>query len=206
MRRRRWAAEEAVENAREEVAKVIGADAKEITFTSGATESNNLAIKGAAENYAKKGRHIITQATEHKAVLDPCKKLQSRGCEVTYLGVDKTGQVSLEQLAAAIRPDTILVSVMYANNEIGTVEPIAELGAIAGNVPAHHRPVDLARGADCPQALHHLQHPVAQPGRIRFEPTTSVSQTGRRLTGSRISPLCRRDAAAPGSSWRAEPP
>jgi cysteine desulfurase len=124
------AAAKAVDSAREQVATLIGAVPAEIVFTSGATESNNLAIKGAAENYAKKGRHIITQATEHKAVLDPCLKLQSSGFEVTVLGVDSTGRIRLEELAAAIRPDTILVSIMYANNETGTLQPIREIGHI----------------------------------------------------------------------------
>lgn len=151
------AAAQAVDTARAQIAALIGADPAEIVFTSGATESNNLAIKGAAENYAKKGRHIITQATEHKAVLDPCKKLQSRGCEVTYLGVDKTGQVSLEQLAAAIRPDTILVSVMYANNETGTLQPIREIGRLCQQhaIPFH---------TDATQAVGHLPLNVDDDG------------------------------------------
>src|SRR5579859_6874267 len=114
-----WEAEEAVEHAREQVAKLIGASAKEIVFTSGATESNNLAIKGAAEMYREKGNHIITQVTEHKAVLDTCKRLEKYGYEVTYLPVGKDGRVDPEEVRKAITPKTILISIMYANNEIG---------------------------------------------------------------------------------------
>jgi len=125
-----WAAKEAVEIAREQVAELIGASPKEIVFTSGATESNNLAIKGVARYNAKKGKHIITVATEHKAILDSCHALEREGFEVTYLGVDAEGLISLDELRAAIRPDTTLVSVMFANNEIGVVQPIAEIGAI----------------------------------------------------------------------------
>ena len=125
-----WAAREAVEVAREQVGALIGATAKEIVFTSGATESNNLAIKGAARYFAKKGKHIITVATEHKAILDSCHALEREGFEVTYLEVDAEGLISLDALREAIRPDTTLVSVMYANNEIGVIQPIAEIGAI----------------------------------------------------------------------------
>ncbi|MEZ4452464.1 MAG: IscS subfamily cysteine desulfurase [Nannocystaceae bacterium] len=125
-----WRAEEAVEAARAEIAATIGADPKEITFTSGATEANNLAIKGAAEFLAEKGRHIITAVTEHKAVLDTCKYLERRGNEVTYLPVGADGRVTVEQVAAAIRPDTILVSLMFANNETGVLHPVAELGKL----------------------------------------------------------------------------
>jgi len=125
-----WEAEEAVENAREQAAKVIGATGKEIIWTSGATESNNIAIKGTAHMYKEKGRHIITQVTEHKAVIDPCKYLEQQGFEVTFLKVDKLGRVNVDELRAAIRDDTILVSIMFANNEIGTIQPIAEIGAL----------------------------------------------------------------------------
>src|SRR5262249_40285020 len=121
-------AEEAVEQAREEVASLIGAGAKDIVFTSGATESNNLALKGVAAMYRQKGNHIITAATEHKAVLDPCKRLERDGCQVTFLRVDRYGRVSAEQVAQAITDRTILVSVMAANNEIGTLQPIKEIG------------------------------------------------------------------------------
>jgi cysteine desulfurase len=126
-----WKAEEGVEDARAAIAKLIGATPKEIIFTSGATESNNLAIKGVAEMYREKGNHIITEATEHKAVLDTCKRLEKYGYEVTYLPVQKDGRVDLDDLRKAITPKTILISIMYANNEIGVVQPIAEIGAIA---------------------------------------------------------------------------
>jgi cysteine desulfurase len=126
-----WTAEEAVENARAQVAKLINASPKEIIFTSGATESDNLAIKGVAEMYREKGNHIITQVTEHKAVLDTCKRLEKNGYQVTYLPVQRDGQVSLDELRKAITPKTILISIMYANNEIGVVQPIAEIGKIA---------------------------------------------------------------------------
>ncbi|MCL5288671.1 MAG: IscS subfamily cysteine desulfurase [Acidobacteria bacterium] len=126
-----WTAEEAVENARAQIASLVGASPKEIIFTSGATESNNLAIKGVAEMYREKGNHIITQVTEHKAVLDTCKRLEKAGCEVTYLPVEKDGRISLDDLRRAITPKTILISIMYANNEIGVVQPIVEIGKIA---------------------------------------------------------------------------
>ncbi|MGH1347134.1 MAG: IscS subfamily cysteine desulfurase [Nannocystales bacterium] len=125
-----WEAEEAVENAREEIAKTIGADPKEVTWTSGATESNNLAIKGVAEYLAEKGNHIITVNTEHKAVLDTCKFLERRGVDVTYLEVDKGGLVTPQQVADAITEKTVLVSVMHGNNETGVVMPLAEIGKV----------------------------------------------------------------------------
>jgi cysteine desulfurase len=129
-----WEAESAVETARGQIAKLIGATAKEIIFTSGATESNNLALKGIAEMYREKGNHIITQVTEHKAILDTCKKLEKQGYRVTYLPVQADGLIDVEDLRRAIvteGPDkTILVSIMYANNEIGVVQPIAEIGKI----------------------------------------------------------------------------
>jgi cysteine desulfurase len=126
-----WVAEEAVENARAQIARLINATPKEIVFTSGATESTNLAIKGVAEMYREKGNHIITQVTEHKATLDTCKRLEKYGYEVTYLPVEKDGRINLEDLRRAITPKTILISIMYANNEIGVVQPIAEIGKIA---------------------------------------------------------------------------
>ena len=126
-----WEAEEAVDYAREQVAKLIGADPKEIIFTSGATEGDNLAIKGVFEMYASKGNHIITATTEHKAVLDTCKHLEKIGGEVTYLQVKADGLIDLKELEAAIRPTTILIAIMYANNEIGTVQPMREISAIA---------------------------------------------------------------------------
>lgn len=125
-----WAAEEAVDKARAQVASLIGADPREIVFTSGATESNNLAIKGIAEMYAEKGDHIITVVTEHKAVLDTCKHLEASGKSVTYLDVDETGLIDIDALKAAITDKTILISVMAANNEIGVLQPIREIGAI----------------------------------------------------------------------------
>jgi len=126
-----WEAEEAVEKSRRQIASLIGANAKEIVFTSGATESNNLAIKGVAEMYAEKGNHIITAATEHKAVLDTCKHLEKKGCRVTYLPVMGDGRIDLDMLRGAITDQTILISIMYANNEIGVVQPVAEIGKMA---------------------------------------------------------------------------
>jgi len=125
-----WEAEEAVEKARGQVASLIGASPKELVLTSGSTEAINLALKGAAEMYAKKGRHIITCSAEHKAVLDTCKHLEKQGCEVTYLKPDKKGRVSVEQVAEAMREDTILVALIWANNEVGTINPIREIGAL----------------------------------------------------------------------------
>ncbi len=126
-----WEAEEAVDYAREQVAKLIGADPKEIIFTSGATEGDNLGIKGIYEMYASKGNHIITATTEHKAVLDTCKHIEKSGGEVTYLQVQPDGLIDLKELEAAIKPTTILIAIMYANNEIGTIMPIKEISAIA---------------------------------------------------------------------------
>jgi cysteine desulfurase len=126
-----WAAEEAVENARKQVADLIGANPKEVIFTSGATESNNLAIKGVAEMYREKGNHVITCVIEHKAVIDTCKKLEKQGARVTYLPVQKDGRISLDELRAAITDKTILITIMTANNEIGVLQPVAEIGAIA---------------------------------------------------------------------------
>src|SRR6185437_5447646 len=131
-----WAAQAAVVKARNQVAALLNVEqderqgAREIIWTSGATESNNLAIKGVALSYADKGKHIITQATEHKAVLDPCQRLASEGYQVTFLPVNRYGRVSPEQVVEAIRPETILVSVMYANNETGTLQPIREIGTV----------------------------------------------------------------------------
>ncbi len=126
-----WSAEEAVEAARLSIAQMLGANPKEIVFTSGATESNNLAIRGVAEMYAEKGKHIITTAIEHKAILDTCKYLETKGFEVTYLPVDHYGQVRVEDIRAAVRADTILISIMAANNEIGTINRMAEIGTFA---------------------------------------------------------------------------
>ena len=125
-----WVAEEAVEEAREQVANVIGAAPREIVFTSGATESDNMALKGVARTYAERGNHIITCATEHKAVLDTCKYLEHEGCRVTYLPVDRRGRLDPDRLAGAITDETILVSIMHANNEVGTIHPIRQVGRI----------------------------------------------------------------------------
>jgi cysteine desulfurase len=126
-----WRAEAAVDYAREQVANLIGAEPKEIVFTSGATEADNLAIKGACEMYASKGNHIITCAIEHKAVLDTCKHLEKLGIEVSYLPVLPNGSIDLKDLEAAIRPGTILISIMYANNEIGTIMPVKAISELA---------------------------------------------------------------------------
>ncbi|MEW6072806.1 MAG: IscS subfamily cysteine desulfurase [Planctomycetota bacterium] len=140
-----WAAEKAVEEARGRIAALIGAAAKELVFTSGSTEAINLALKGAAEMYAGKGRHIVTTLVEHKAVLDTCKHLEKKGSEVTYLKPDATGRVSAADVAAVLRDDTILVAVLWANNEIGTLNPIREIGDLC-----HERGVLLF--ADATQA------------------------------------------------------
>lgn len=139
-----WTAEKAVENAREEVAKLVGADPREIVWTSGATESNNLAIKGAANFYSAKGKHIITVATEHKAVIDTVRELERQGFEATYLQPEPNGLLDLEKFKAAIRPDTVLASVMFVNNEIGVIQDITAIGNIcrANNVIFH---VDAAQ-------------------------------------------------------------
>ncbi len=125
-----WETEAAVEAAREQVARLVGADPKEIIWTSGATESNNLAIKGAAHFYSGKGKHIITLRTEHKAVLDPYRELEREGFEASYLDPQPNGLIDLDAFRAALRPDTVLVSIMFVNNEIGVIQPIAELGEI----------------------------------------------------------------------------
>jgi len=139
-----WEAEEAVEHAREQVAALVNADPREIIWTSGATESNNLAIKGAATFYAERGKHVITAKTEHKAVLDPCRELERQGFEVTYLDVQENGLISMEALKAAIRPDTVLISIMFVNNEIGVIQDVAAIGELcrANNIIFH---VDAAQ-------------------------------------------------------------
>ena len=126
-----WVAEEAVDYAREQVAKIIGANEKEIIFTSGATEADNLAIKGVFEMYKDKGNHIITTTTEHKAVLDTCKHIEKLGARVTYLPVQSDGLINLQELEAAMTKETILVAIMYGNNEIGVIQPVKEIAAIA---------------------------------------------------------------------------
>lgn len=141
-----WDAEEAVEQARQQVADLIGADSREIIWTSGATESNNLAIKGIAEFYQSRGKHLITVKTEHKAVLDPMRELEREGFEVTYLDVQDNGLIDLEDLKAAIRPDTILVSTMWVNNEIGVIHDIEAIGELCrANKIVYH--VDAAQAA-----------------------------------------------------------
>lgn len=139
-----WRAEEAVENARRQVADLIGADPREIVWTSGATEANNLAIKGVAEAHAGRGRHIVTSAIEHKAVLDPCRWLADRGFEVTFLTPGRDGLIAPEQVAAALRPETLLVSVMHANNELGTINDVAAIGALCREHGAFYH-VDAAQ-------------------------------------------------------------
>lgn len=148
-------AKKAVEKAREQIAKAINAQPEEIIFTSGATESDNIAIFGVAEKYARKGQHIITCVTEHKAVLDCCKRLEDQGFEVSYLPVDPYGAVDLKTLEAAIRPDTILISVMAANNEIGTIAPLKEIGRIA-------RTHGVLFHSDAAQAIGHIPIDVQQ--------------------------------------------
>src|SRR6202451_3800582 len=125
-----WEAEEATEKARKQIAELIGATPKEIVFTSGATESNNLALKGISEMYSERGNHIITQVTEHKAVLDTCKRLEKQGFRVTYLPVQADGLLGIEDLKGAMDDKTILVTIMAANNEIGVLQPIAEIGKL----------------------------------------------------------------------------
>ncbi len=126
-----WQAEEAVDHAREQVAELIGAEPNEIIFTSGATEADNLAIKGVFEAYAGKGNHIITVVTEHKAVLDTCRHIQKKGGEITYLSVNAEGLINLEELESSIKPATVLIAIMYANNETGVIQPVREISRIA---------------------------------------------------------------------------
>ena len=152
-----WIAEEAVEQAREQVAKLLGAETKEIVFTSGATEADNLAIKGVFDMYASKGNHIITVKTEHNAVLDTCKHIEKNGGEVTYLDVQKDGLINLSELEAAIKPTTILIAVMYANNETGVIQPIQEISAIA-------RKHNVIFFSDAVQAIGKIKVDVMQDG------------------------------------------
>ncbi|WP_086982293.1 IscS subfamily cysteine desulfurase [Vibrio aphrogenes] len=141
-----WQAEEAVDHAREQIADILNADPREIVFTSGATESDNLAIKGVAHFYGKQGKHIITCKTEHKAVLDPCRQLEREGYEVTYLEPESNGLIDLEKFKAALRDDTVLVSIMHVNNEIGVIQDIAALGELCrANKTVFH--VDAAQSA-----------------------------------------------------------
>src|SRR5437588_726537 len=165
-----WEAEEAVEKARKQIADLIGATAKEIVFTSGATESNNLALKGIAEMYAERGNHIITQVTEHKAVLDTCKHLEKEGVRVTYLPVQTNGLIDLDQLRDAITDKTILISIMYANNEIGVVQPMKEIGRIA-------KEKGVLFHSDAVQAVGKIPVNVAEDG------IDLLSLTGHKLYG-----------------------
>ena len=166
-----WRAEAAVEEARERIATAIGAEPREIVFTSGATESNNLAILGASEANAARGRHLVSVVTEHPAVLDPCRALESRGAEVTWLGVDRDGLVDVERLTEAIREDTVLVSVMAANNEIGVLQPTDAIGAIC-------RERGVAFHSDVAQAVGKIPLSVETEG-----PFDLVSISGHKLYG-----------------------
>jgi cysteine desulfurase len=152
-----WMAEEAVETARRQVADIINADAREIVWTSGATEANNLAIKGVAEQHKEKGNHIITSAIEHKAVLDCCTYLEQNGFEVTYLNPQSDGRVSVDSIKAAIKPETILVSVMYVNNELGSVNPISDIAKLC-------QASDVLLHVDAAQALGKIAVDVQQLG------------------------------------------
>lgn len=165
-----WAAEAAVDKARSQIASLINGKPDGVIFTSGATESNNLAIKGIACKYRSKGKHVITQTTEHKAVLDPCKKLQLDGFEVTWLPVDRKGRIDPDQLRQAIRPDTILVSIMAANNEIGTLQPVREIGAIC-------RERDVIFHSDATQAVGKL------PIDVEADHIDLISLTGHKIYG-----------------------
>jgi cysteine desulfurase len=159
-----WEAEAAVEKARQQVADLIGADPREVVWTSGATESNNLAIKGAAGFYKTKGKHIITVKTEHKAVLDTCRELERQGFEVTYLDVKADGLLDLDVFKAAIREDTILASVMFVNNEIGVIQDIAALGAVC-------REKSVVFHVDAAQATGRVEFDISKlPARIRLGP------------------------------------
>ncbi|HEY3457133.1 MAG TPA: IscS subfamily cysteine desulfurase [Bryobacteraceae bacterium] len=165
-----WEAEEAVEKSRRQIADLIGATAKEIVFTSGATESNNLVLKGVAEAYGERGNHIIIQVTEHKAVLDTCRRLEREGIRVTYLPVKPDGLIDLDQLRDAITDQTILISIMYANNEIGVVQPMKEIGQIA-------KEKGVLFHSDAVQAVGKIPVDVAEDG------IDLLSLTGHKLYG-----------------------
>ncbi len=168
-----WEAEAAVEESRDQIATLIGASAKEIIFTSGATESNNLAIKGVAAMYKKKGSHVITQATEHKAVLDTCKRLERDGFQVTYLPVDKFGQVHAEQIRAAMTDKTVLVSIMAANNEIGSLQPMKAIGKLC-------KEKGVLFHTDAVQAV----------GKVPFARRTPACGSNRRSTAAATNAAC----------------
>lgn len=171
-----WEAEEAVDYAREQIAKLINADPREIIFTSGATEGDNLLIKGVAEMYARKGNHIITVETEHKAVLDTCKTLERKGVEVTYLKTKRNGLIDLEELEAAIKENTILVAIMYANNEIGVIQPMKEIGEIC----AKHKILFMS---DATQAVGKIPVDVQETG-IHLMAFTSHKMYGPKGVGA----------------------
>src|SRR6201992_2959617 len=189
-----WEAEQAVETAREQVAKLIGASAKEIIFTSGATESNNLAIKGIAEMYKERGNHIITQVTEHKAVLDTCKRLEKYGSRVTYLPVKADGLIDLDDLKRAMDDKTILVTIMIANNEIGVVQPVAEIGKLChekgilfhtdGVQAAGKIPVDVnAMNIDAMSLSAHKLYGPKGVGALYVRPRTPRVQISEQING-----------------------
>ena len=163
-----WQAEEAVDHAREQIADILNADPREIVFTSGATESDNLAIKGAAHFYGKQGKHIITCKTEHKAVLDPCRQLEREGYEVTYLEPESNGLINIETFKAALREDTVLVSIMHVNNEIGVIQDIKAIGELCrANKTIFH--VDAAQSAGkLPIDTKELKVDLISLWRIRF--------------------------------------
>src|SRR5258707_1103769 len=191
-----WEAEEAVEKARKQVADLIGANAKEIVFTSGATESDNLAIKGVAEMYREKGNHIITAVTEHKAIIDTCKHLEKDGYRVTYLPVQKDGRINLDELKAAITDKTILITIMAANNEIGVIQPVAEIGAIAKEkgVLFHTDAVQIVGKA--PFNVNDLGLHVGQPRAV----LRAQGARRRRRPGALVDPLRPRPLVDEGRS------
>ncbi len=184
-----WNAERAVEQAREQVAAVIGASGREIVWTSGATESDNLAIKGAAEFYRDRGNHIITAVTEHKAVLDTCKRLEKSGFEVTYLPVERDGRVNPQAVADALTDRTIVVSIMLANNEVGTINPVAEIGQVV-----------KARGA-----VFHIDA-VQGVGKIPFDVATSARRSGFPVGAQDVRPQGRGRALRAAQAARAHHP
>ncbi len=216
-----WEAEAAVENARGQIAKLIGCTAKEIIFTSGATESNNLAIKGIAEMYRERGNHIITQQTEHKAVLDTCKKLEKMGYNVTYLPVQADGLINLEELKSAIVTEgpnkTILVTIMYANNEIGVIQPIREIGKLCHEkgvlfhtdaVQAVGKvPVDVqADNIDVLSLSGHKLYGPKESAPSTFAAATPASRSPSRSTVAATSAACvPARSTSPASSASAQP-
>ena len=192
-----WEAEAAVENAREQVAELIGADPREIVWTSGATESNNLALKGAAHFYQSKGRHLITVKTEHKAVLDTMRELERQGFEVSYLDVQEDGLLSFDVLKAAIRPDTILVSVMFVNNEIGVIQDIAAIGALC-------REKGILLHVDAAQATGKVEIDLKTAPRVSARCMFGASRVcgwRHRCMGAAMSAACARAPCRHTSAW-----